>query len=390
MKICFWGNIGRALNGRTSGGGELQIALLAKALARGGHEVVILDSEISEEFQTDEGIKVCPIKGWNEGIKMLRILTHKLPSLYSSLRDQKADVYYCRIRNFMHIVAWLVARKVKAKFILALAEDLDAMSFRMRWKYYYSTNLSNLWGLFDVFFSEIVYPHLIRRSDAVFVQHEGQKQILLQKGIKSILLPNLIDLTQMPIVSNPAHDYFIFVGWLDNRKGVTDLFRLIEKAPFAKFKIIGPPRDKTGYQYYEKLKSFQNVSLMGELNHSDALRHIADSKALINTSRMEGFPNIFIEAWAYGIPVLSLYVDPGSVIEKKDLGEVAHGSFDKLLQAMKNYRNSTEFANRAKAYVEETHVLNPAKIEEISCLFSKLINQENSPKEYNSLRSDRN
>ena len=45
MKICFWGNIGRALKGRTSGGGELQIALLAKALAKGGHEVVLLDYE---------------------------------------------------------------------------------------------------------------------------------------------------------------------------------------------------------------------------------------------------------------------------------------------------------------------------------------------------------
>ena len=34
MKICFWGDIAGALTGNTSGGGELQIALLAKALAR--------------------------------------------------------------------------------------------------------------------------------------------------------------------------------------------------------------------------------------------------------------------------------------------------------------------------------------------------------------------
>ena len=33
MKICFWGDLVGALTGNTNGGGELQIALLAKALA---------------------------------------------------------------------------------------------------------------------------------------------------------------------------------------------------------------------------------------------------------------------------------------------------------------------------------------------------------------------
>jgi glycosyltransferase involved in cell wall biosynthesis len=374
MKICFWGNISKALAGRTSGGGELQIALLAKALAHGGHEVVVLDYVIVEEFQTDEGIKVYPIKGWNKGIRMIRNISHRLPGLYQSLKDQKADVYYCRIRDYRHLIVWMAAHKVRAKFILGLAEDLDIMGFRMRWKYYYSAFLNNPGILFNGLFNEFVYPLLVRKSDIIFVQHEGQKQILLQKGIKSVLFPNLIDLTQLPVISNPTHNYFIFVGWLDNRKGVAELFRLIEKAPFATFKIIGPPRDKSGFLYYEKLKSFKNVSLLGELSHSETLHNIAYSKALINTSRMEGFPNIFIEAWAFGVPVLSLYFDPGSVIEKENLGEVAHGNIDKLLKAMNINGYSDEFAKRAKAYVGKTHALNDRKIKEINCIFTELFN----------------
>jgi hypothetical protein len=118
MKICFWGNIGKALAGRTSGGGELQIALLAKALAKDGHEVILLDYDCMEEYQTSDGIRIIPIKGWNDGIRLIRTLTHRLPQLYKGLKDQKADIYYCRIRDFRHIFAYWAAHKLKAKFLL--------------------------------------------------------------------------------------------------------------------------------------------------------------------------------------------------------------------------------------------------------------------------------
>ena len=58
MRICFWGKIANALLGKTYGGGELQIALLAKALTKLGHEAVVVDLDIEEGFVTSEGIKV--------------------------------------------------------------------------------------------------------------------------------------------------------------------------------------------------------------------------------------------------------------------------------------------------------------------------------------------
>ena len=69
MKVCFWGKIADALMGKTGGGGELQIALMAKTLASLGHSVVVVDLDITDEFTTTEGIRVCPVKGYNKGIK---------------------------------------------------------------------------------------------------------------------------------------------------------------------------------------------------------------------------------------------------------------------------------------------------------------------------------
>lgn len=372
MKICLWGDIACALRGKTNGGSELQCALLAKALVRAGHEVVIIDSQVAGDFITDEGIKVFCVKGWNNGIRFIRIFTHRLPRLYSSLKNQKADLYYCRMRDFINILALWAARKTNSKFILAMASDLDALGFRMRVKYFYIPNFKGLWWLFSGVLIEFVHPYVLRKSDFVFVQHEGQRQILLKKQINSILFPNLIDLTKIPVISEPVQNDFIYVGALDKRKGFAEFFEVVKKSPLHTFKVIGAPRDKTGHLYYNELKSFENVTLLGELSHSDTLYQIANSKGLISTSPMEGFPNIFIEAWACGIPVLSLFFDPGGVIQREELGEIANGNFDMLVSSMNATNNSANFAIKAKAYVDRNHALNENKVQEVNNLFHSL------------------
>ncbi len=373
MKICFWGSVARALRGKTDGGSELQMALLAKSLVRSGHELVCFDYEITEDFVTNDGIKVLKIEGWYDGISVIRVFTHRIPKLYSLLKEQNADIYYCRMRDFMNILPYLAARKLKSKFIIAMASDLDASGFKMRLKYFYLPSLRQMkWLIFNGILTEIIHPWLLRKADMVFVQHEGQKQMLLRKGVNSVQLNNLIDLSKLPVISNPVKKDFVYVGWLDKRKGITEFFELVKRSPAHTFKVIGPPRDKTGKACYEELKTFKNVLLLGELNHSDTLYHIGNSKALISTSPMEGFPNIFIEAWAYGIPVLSLFFDPGGVIKREGLGEVAYGNLDILINSLESARSTEEFAVKARSYVENHHVLNDLKIKEMDKLFQEL------------------
>ena len=377
MKVCFWGGIANALTGNTDGGGELQMALLAKGLARSGHEVVVIDYKTKEDFVTRDGIKVLKIKGWNKGIRVIRTLTHRIPELYRSLERQKADIYYCRIRDFRHILAYWAARKTNAKFVLHMASDLDAMSFEKRWKNYYLTKAAGLWWLFSGILVEIVYPYLLKHADLVLVQHQGQKDILLKKNIKSTIFLNIIDLAGIPDLSNQVHKDFAYVGWLDKRKGFVEFFDLVNKAPAYTYKVIGPPRDQIGYLYFNKLKSYPNVALLGELKHSQTILEIANSKALISTSAMEGFPNVFIEAWACGIPVISLKVDPGSVIQKEGLGEVAHGDLDKMVAALDKIKNTNEFSMKARSYVEDNHAFNENKLKEINRLFNELRDKDN-------------
>jgi hypothetical protein len=75
--------------------------------------------------------------------------------------------------------------------------------------------------------------------------------------------------------------------------------------------------------------------------------------------------------------VLSLYFDPGDVIRREKLGEVADGDIDKLVNALPSIRNTDEFATRAKAYLERTHVINESKIKKINGLFDELYDNGN-------------
>jgi len=380
MKICFWGNIAGALKGSTDGGAELQIALLAKALARAGHEVVILDFQAAEEFTTNEGVKVLRIKGWDNGLRFLRTFTHRLPGIYNGLKAQKADVYYCRIRDFRHILAYQAARRVKARFVIGMASDLDAMAFLSRLRHRKVSYSSGLWGLVNGLLIEIIYPYLLRNADLVLVQHEGQRKILDDRNISSIVFPNLVELSMVPTSNGiPEHD-FVYVGELSQRKGLPEFFSIINKCPFYKFGVIGPPGDRSGHAFYNDLKSLHNVTLYGKLSHAEVLNQIINSKALISTSRMEGFPNIFIEAWACGIPVFSLYVDPGGVILREGLGMVANGDLCKMVEAMGSIENSGSFMQKAKSYVENHHELNEMKITEVDNLFTDLCKKGDTPK----------
>jgi len=374
MKVCFWGKIANALLGKTYGGGELQIALLAKALTSQGHEVVVVDLDIEEGFVTDDGIRVYPVTGYNSGMKMFRTLTHRLPALYSTFVEMKADVYYCRIREYRHFIVYLAARKVKAKFIMSLASDLDILSVGKRWKHFYSSNVKDLWGVFNGVMGEIVYPFLLRKADLVLVQHDGQKEILLSKGITSKVFYNLIDVNSLKWTKDDdAASSFVYVGSLDKRKGFEDFFEIVRRTPMHKYRVIGKVRDKTGNRLYRQLADFSNVKLMGKLSHADTINEISRSRALISTSPMEGFPNIFIEAWGCGVPVLSLYVDPGDVIKREGLGYVANGNLDLLIKTMPSLNRSEEFSHKARTYVQTHHALTDVRMAEIKNIFDGLL-----------------
>ncbi len=356
MKFCFWGNISGALIGKTLGGAELQIALLAKSLAMQGNEVAIIDPYIDESFTTKEGIRVINIPGWNKGLVGIRLFFNRIPALYKVLKDQNADFYYVRMRAYLHFVSYLACKKVKGKFIVATAHDLDLASFRERFKNSYATKL-NLFKFLTLYLpNDWVFDYLLKKADYVIVQHEDQKSCVKNTKGSIAVFRNIFDSSNLPSKCSKSGDYYIHAGTLTVLKGSLNLYRLVKSMDKSiRIVVIGDYYDRRSKTIYKKLQEFENVEVKGRLGHKDTIQCMAQAKALINTSNYEGFPNIFLEAWATGIPVISLNVNPGNVFGKFQLGVCCNGDLDQMKEYIETGALDNLQQEPMKAYVSEFH-----------------------------------
>ena len=356
MKFCFFGDISNSLKGKTIGGGELQVALLAKALAAEGHQVVIIDPYSVENFTTAEGIQVVNVPSWNKGIKGLRLFLNRIPALYRLCKEQQADFYYGRMRSYLHIVPYRAARKIKKKYILAIASDIDVMSIKEKYKYEYKANFKIGHYLSLLLPGDIVYNYLLKKADYIVLQHSGQDVNIASMRGKKVTFPNIIDQSNLPATKNVKEDYLLYLGTLTTLKGSHKLLQLVSMLENnTQVVIIGQPTDEKSKLVFDQFKLKPNVKLMGRLPHEQALEFVANAKALINTSEFEGFPNVFLEAWALGVPVISLNVNPGKIFDKYDLGVFCDGDLKKMKESAEGNKMSTIKKESMNAYINEFH-----------------------------------
>jgi glycosyltransferase involved in cell wall biosynthesis len=102
-----------------------------------------------------------------------------------------------------------------------------------------------------------------------------------------------------------------------------------------------------------------NLELIGQVRRDRVLHLIERSFAVVSTSTHEGMPNVFLEAWARAVPVLSFQCDPGGQIKARAAGRTAGGSHRELVRiadlVSRDQSLRRQLGGNGRRYVNQVH-----------------------------------
>ena len=187
---------------------------------------------------------------------------------------------------------------------------------------------------------------LKRCAVAVAIDHATENAILETRLCDVSCIGNPVNIAELDGFRD--HEAFedsktvVYLGWLIEAKGIRELVEgwhsVVEKMPEWRLKLIGP-YDANAIASLVGDQPDDSMLLLGELPHSEAMTELQRASILVLPSYSEGFPNVVLEAMAYGKPVLATNVgalpdilsnDRGILIEPKSSKQVAQG-LEKLM-----------------------------------------------------------
>lgn len=154
---------------------------------------------------------------------------------------------------------------------------------------------------------------------------------------------------------NQADDYYIFVGRVEEIKGVDILVDAFRCIPDKKLKIVG--RGDLDEHIAERLKkeNIHNIELLGFKSHEEVNALLKHAKALIMCSQWyETFGMVIAEAYSNGVPVIVGRIgNIKDLVDESVTGELfTYNDPEDMIAAIERFESKSqrEYAQNAYAY----------------------------------------
>ena len=327
-----------------AGGAEVQLAQLALALRNAGHEVSMIVFDLGQpDGAVFNGVRTIKAFDQSAGLPGIRFIHPRSTALWGAMSRANADVYLHSCAGMVLGLLAVFCRMNRRRLVYRLASDADCdlrtalvHSRRDRWLYAYG----------------------VRHSDEIVVQSMAQQRAIQANfGRSSTVVRGMVD---EPLGDEGTTGRDIDVLWVANLRPLKRPDRFLDLAeaiPQFRFHMAGGavPGDESYYgQIERRALSIPNLTFHGKIPYVDVGRLFGRTKLFANTSEVEGFPNTFLQAWARGIPVVTMF-DPDGMVARNQLG-VAITSVEELIASVRKLlEDSVEHAAvsvRAKAYMD--------------------------------------
>ncbi|PLX21802.1 hypothetical protein C0584_01720 [Candidatus Parcubacteria bacterium] len=325
----------------TFGGAEVQISLIAKELARDENldiNVIVADTG-QGEMEIHEGVKVH--KAYKRGLGKINALGAPFV-LYKKLKSINPDVVVCRAAGVEVGIAGFYAYKNKKKFIYSIAHFDDLTGKHSR----------GLRGL--------IYQLGFNLATNYIAQTEDQKKYLEKKTQKKISIiknsfPAPKDLKEKMNTSK-----VLWIGRSVDFKRPEKFIELAELMPEKKFEMV---LQKTAVQRWEELRKHargvRNLKFIEKIPFEKINAVFQSSSLYVNTSTEEGFPNTFIQSTMYGVPIISLNINPDNFINEYRCGVCCDDDVERMASMINSILSDRGryqmFSDSAKRYFSQNH-----------------------------------
>ena len=324
----------------------MQQILLSRAFAREGADVrFLVPAKAGRSAScTDDGIGLHPEIMPAKGPKFLRALPPLL-SMLRSLRRINADIYQTWMPGRGSSTMALYCRIKRIPYIYAIMSNMDLDG----------TNERKL-GRLDRW----LYHFAIRHAALVTAETQHELELLQERfGLKGMLVRNLCPVPD-DADAGTERNIILWVGSFRDLKRPHMFAELARRIPTHDFVMIGGPfgsNPELFNQVAEKAEKLPNLKLTGQLQSAEMRPYYRKAIALALTSEVEGFPNVILEAWREGTPVVSTF-DPDGMLTEHNLGYYAEdidGLEAGLRRLIDDMPTRVAMGRRAIEYVRENH-----------------------------------
>jgi glycosyltransferase involved in cell wall biosynthesis len=339
------------------GGSEIQCYIMTESLIQKGWSIEVITSFQHSKNQSFR------MKYFNKKIHYIYFRSTvstliNLIKLVIIIKSIKSRFIYVRTdARLFQIAASISSKLFKIKVIYAIAsdEELVKKSFWTLTRKNRKNPFTKPFYLIESIFVDFLFGRFNYNVDKIIVQTDNQKKKLLQDyNLHSIKIQNSI-FTGKEVHFQNKKDIILWIGYLRPIKQPEVLFELSKILKLKSWRIVVIGNTT---QYTEVIDIYKDhISFIGELSLEQTEKWLQNSKILINTSKNEGFPNAFMQAWYNKVYVVSLCVDPDGLLTREKLGFFSENSIElmssHIQSIINNENNINKIINTAQLYCKK-------------------------------------
>jgi glycosyltransferase involved in cell wall biosynthesis len=275
------------------------------------------------------------------GVPVLRFFHPRLTSWWRAMKVVDADIYYQRSSAILTAIVAEFCRLNGKRSVYASASDMDfrpghePIRFaRDRW----------------------LFHRGLRRVDRLVAQNRAQQQDCEQiYGRPATIIPSCYEL---PPTAKPGKgDTVLWVANMRKDKRPHIFLDIAQRLPHRKFVMVGAggggdPAEMVRFeQARARAATLPNVTMTGFLPMEQAEALFDAARVVVNTSRYEGMPNTFLQAWARGVPTHA-FIDVGARVRGEPIYEVSTTADEAAVEIERHFTDPAYYAGRSARSLE--------------------------------------